>query len=220
LCFSARSFPVSVDSTSASNVQGCASSGNPKSTPIAEPSSESIGPTFPATKTSETSEQEQSESISSAGASRASQSRLLDAAKRKLTKDGSGPNSSVLLASYDHVTSSWRTCLDWRPEDSGLLLDRLPRSGLTRTGTLFLRPRSVPRISENASSWWPTPTVSDGMGGPGSSGRQGGENLRTRVGGQLNPEWIEWLMGFPPGHTVLEPSEMPSSRKSPNTSDD
>ena len=53
---------------------------------------------------------------------------------------------------------------------------------------------------------WPTPTAADGMGGPGSSGREGGDNLRTAVGGQLNPTWVEWLMGFPPGWTALEPS--------------
>ena len=32
--------------------------------------------------------------------------------------------------------------------------------------------------------------------------------------GQLNPAWVEWLMGFPTGWTDLNPSEMPSSRKS------
>ena len=96
---------------------------------------------------------------------------------------------------------------------------------------------------------WPTPTQADGMGGPGNSGRQGGENLRTAVafptpssndhkgssksgqrrgqltdpamgdipaGGQLNPTWVEWLMGFPPGWTDLKDSETPSSPKQPN----
>ncbi len=31
--------------------------------------------------------------------------------------------------------------------------------------------------------------------------------------GQLNPEWVEWLMGFPKGWSGLEPLEMPSFRK-------
>jgi hypothetical protein len=38
--------------------------------------------------------------------------------------------------------------------------------------------------------------------------------------GQLNPTWVEWLMGFPLGWTDLEPSETPSSPKSPSTSAD
>lgn len=55
---------------------------------------------------------------------------------------------------------------------------------------------------------YPTLTRSDGMGGPGNSGRQGGENLRTNIGGQLNPGWVEWLMGWPIGWTDLKPLEM------------
>jgi len=40
-----------------------------------------------------------------------------------------------------------------------------------------------------------TPTQADGLGGPGSSGR---------VGGQLNPTWVEWLQGFPMGWTEVD----------------
>jgi hypothetical protein len=36
--------------------------------------------------------------------------------------------------------------------------------------------------------------------------------------GTLNPTWVEWLMGFPLGWTVLEPSETPSSRRSRKSS--
>ena len=55
---------------------------------------------------------------------------------------------------------------------------------------------------------YPTPTKSDATGGPGCSGRQGGNNLRTQVGGSLNPTWVEWLMGWPIGWTACEPLEM------------
>ena len=54
---------------------------------------------------------------------------------------------------------------------------------------------------------WPTPTTSDATGGAGGN-RGGGNNLRTEVAGvqsgQLNPQWVEWLMGFPAGWTDLE----------------
>jgi hypothetical protein len=36
--------------------------------------------------------------------------------------------------------------------------------------------------------------------------------------GQLNPNWVEWLMGYPIGWTDLKDSEMPSCRKSPTKS--
>ena len=62
----------------------------------------------------------------------------------------------------------------------------------------------VVRGNTSPSGRFPTPTAADGTGGPGTSPRrQGGENLRTTIGGQLNPTWVEWLMGFPLGWTDL-----------------
>ena len=31
----------------------------------------------------------------------------------------------------------------------------------------------------------------------------GGLDLAAGNGGQLNPDWVEWLMGFPPGWTEV-----------------
>ena len=56
----------------------------------------------------------------------------------------------------------------------------------------------------NERERWATPTKSDGTGDPGNSGRDGGENLRTQVGGSLNPRFVEWLQGFPMGWTEVE----------------
>ena len=36
--------------------------------------------------------------------------------------------------------------------------------------------------------------------------------------GRMNPEWVEWLMGYPIGWTELSPSEMPSSHSSSTSS--
>lgn len=46
----------------------------------------------------------------------------------------------------------------------------------------------------------------------------GGLDLATSVGGQLNPTWVEWLMGFPLGWTDLNASETPSCRSSSSLS--
>jgi hypothetical protein len=42
------------------------------------------------------------------------------------------------------------------------------------------------------------------------------ERVTDKGGGRLNPEWVEWLMGFPVGHTASEPLAMPLCRKSPD----
>lgn len=76
---------------------------------------------------------------------------------------------------------------------------------------------------------WPTPAARDHKGqnslrsierslSAGKNGQLGqlpnAVLYRTGEAGQLNPTWVEWLMGFPIGHTDLSPLETPSSRKS------
>ena len=33
--------------------------------------------------------------------------------------------------------------------------------------------------------------------------------VATEQSGALNPDWVEWLMGYPIGHTELKPLETP-----------
>lgn len=54
-----------------------------------------------------------------------------------------------------------------------------------------------------------TPCAADSIGSTGDANHR---SLRTDVSGQLNPEWVEWLMGFPSGWSELEPSAMQSYR--------
>jgi len=58
---------------------------------------------------------------------------------------------------------------------------------------------------------WPTPRAQMTRGTTEDRGKY---NLEEKVGqskgnGQLNPMWVEWLMGFPLGWTDLEDSETP-----------
>ena len=51
---------------------------------------------------------------------------------------------------------------------------------------------------------WPTPKARDYRSVTGRENRDS-PDLNTVVGGQLNPNWVEWLMGWPIGWTDLEP---------------
>jgi hypothetical protein len=68
-------------------------------------------------------------------------------------------------------------------------------------------------------SLWPTPTARDWKGGRKAEtleavGRGYSNSLNDALTvcgehGQLNPTWVEWLMGFPVGWTDLSSSETP-----------
>lgn len=78
-----------------------------------------------------------------------------------------------------------------------------------------------PDCLDVAVKMWPTPTARDHfpphtaeyIAAKKAQGH-GMSNLNDRVGGSLNPTWVEWLMGYPSGWTDLEDSATPSSRKS------
>jgi DNA (cytosine-5)-methyltransferase 1 len=58
-------------------------------------------------------------------------------------------------------------------------------------------------IGGNAASFWPTPRARDWKGGAATQrNRRRACPLNDAVGGCLNPDWVEWLMGFPPGWTA------------------
>ncbi len=75
-----------------------------------------------------------------------------------------------------------------------------------------------------AAARFPTPQARDWKGqsqrGSYSEGAKDCLPNALQSGGQLNPTWVEWLMGFPLGWTDLEDSATPSSHKSPNGSAD
>ena len=63
---------------------------------------------------------------------------------------------------------------------------------------------------------WPTPTQAVGLGGPGNSGRGGGENLRTAAaatGGSLSYRWVSLLMALPQDYLSIPPLPGPAGRR-------
>lgn len=55
---------------------------------------------------------------------------------------------------------------------------------------------------------FPTPNARDWRSGNGRQENGHTPQLPEKVGGQLNPNWVEWLMGWPIGWTDLKPLEM------------
>lgn len=59
----------------------------------------------------------------------------------------------------------------------------------------------------DAVALWPTPTRRDWRSGKASAETMGRNSrpLSETVGDKLNPNWVEWLMGWPIGWTALDP---------------
>jgi len=128
-------------------------------------------------------------------------------------------------------TACWRTPQDsFEPGTSRLSARALPRAGMMLAGKLYRRRSWARRINAIACGLWPTPTA-DNVNERKKKYAQGGTSLNTAVrfptpvatmwknretsphsrdlqkfiGGTLNPDWVEWLMGCPIGSTALEP---------------
>ena len=63
----------------------------------------------------------------------------------------------------------------------------------------------------------PTPTARDWKSGKGRRENGHTPQLPEQVGGQLNPPWVEWLMGWPIGWTDLKPLAMDRFQQWPNS---
>ena len=105
-----------------------------------------------------------------------------------------------------------------------------PRATMWHGGDILAQingtPSAMRRFPSGARTMWPTPVVAMHKGSSlnamtrktGASRANDRLDYATEEGivanGRLNPQWVEWLMGFPSEWTVSRPSEMPSSPKS------
>nr|WP_236572488.1 hypothetical protein [Burkholderia sp. 8Y] len=93
-------------------------------------------------------------------------------------------------------------------------INKSPSAGAAERPTLAMMARK---------NMWPTPCASASKGSsPAALMRKSGKSrandridhaVMASDGGQLNPEWVEWLMGWPIGHTALEPLETAKYRE-------
>lgn len=113
------------------------------------------------------------------------------------------------LAIYDHRSFSWKTHQRSLVEDWEPLPRRLPDYGMSLGGSLYPLEMSELRIAGRDGFLWRTPTAEEGTGGSQTPEKRKAGNhsvhLRDQLGGQPNPMWLEWLMGYEyrSGWTVL-----------------
>ncbi len=177
--------------------------------PTAIESSTSIGPTLPGMEMCENCRVAPWKPLTlSAADSPANLFRSRVNGKPKPILGGYGLTLPVWWMSYDPDMSLWKTCQDFGLQ---LVVPKLslilPRSAMTVNGTVFLLPPSERPTIEKGSSFWPTPTARDHKdSGPNVNYEKikAKSRLPGVIGGSPNPEWIEWLMGFPIGWTDCE----------------
>jgi hypothetical protein len=78
-------------------------------------------------------------------------------ASRRRIAGGSGQHSQASFAHYDPPTSSWKTSRVSLDGEWETYSETWPASGMTRNGTAYRRPSSVPPIYATASGLLPTP---------------------------------------------------------------
>jgi hypothetical protein len=119
----------------------------------------------------------------------------------------------VLLASLDLMSSSWRMSPLLKAKDLKRYSKTWPSWGMTQGGSAYVHPMSEHLIRETGGSCWPTPTAHNAKetNAPSESKRNT-PTLAARVGGKLNPMWVEWLMGFPLEFTASKDWVTPKSR--------
>lgn len=125
------------------------------------------------------------------------------------------------FAKYDQNTSSWRTSRPCLVEDWATFWENWPQAGTMQAGYCYRLEPLVRHISDAGFSLLPSPewlfpTVTCGIVALKIGENCGGTGIRatakrngTYIARGINPEFQEWLMGFPVGWTDIDASETP-----------
>lgn len=110
---------------------------------------------------------------------------------------------------FDPDSSSWKTAQCSLLGDLEEFSGTWPRWGSMRAGECWALTMLEPPIIESESGYVPTPVKADSkQTGPRSQYRSLYRMIFDAYGGRLNPEYHEWLMGWPTGSTALQPLGM------------
>jgi len=134
----------------------------------------------------------------------------------------SGLKCCELFRSQDRVGCLLRTCMASSIWNSTVCFLTWKPSVTPQGRLLFRLAPSMPDTDETGYGLWPTPSASEDAAGTINGNMQFmlthavklADPAKAAAGWQLNPQWVDWLMGYPIGWTALSASEMPSSRRS------
>lgn len=223
---SSTSSQASAASLSDLSGPGCNPLPSAKATPLHEPSLPHAGASEDTrrhqTQSTQTSKTSEAASMSSQQASPAMMS-VLPGEARDSTESNPAYGGRQLepLTKFDPATSSWKTVQPSFLADLDEFSAPWPRSGMMQSGTAYRLPTLAPAISETeygSSVIDPTPRAQGSSNAGGSNAKKTALKNGVYVTGRMNPAHQEWLMGFPIGHTEIEFSATPSSRKSRKSS--
>ena len=140
--------------------------------------------------------------------------------KAQTTPDISGPIYGDTLNQLDLFDASLKTSRAISASDSEKSSKTWKALVTQRRGEYSARLKSARLTSENGCTSWPTPSARDWKDTPGMASKAVNKDGSTRnrtdqlaraiynsgqrqSAGQLNPTWVEWLMGLPLGWTDL-----------------
>lgn len=126
---------------------------------------------------------------------------------------------------YDLHLSAWKTLHDSEEKVLPWSLVTLPKWGMAASGSVFQHRTAERPMKETGCGLWPTAKATIRGDCPSERLRRTPDlpsaiKMRPlpngslpRQDGQLNPEWVEWFMGWPIGWTELKPLEMDKFRE-------
>jgi len=111
----------------------------------------------------------------------------------------------------------------WPTPRSSKIMNMTMESALNRIENTGYHSNLEEKVALEEQKMLPTPTARDYKGARKpetlkKAGRNENNSLPDKIAayqkGTLNPEWVEWLMGYPPGWTdITDSSENPTSQE-------